>query len=91
MAFEYFARNARLASLSSASSTPTFLSKWYTLWASIFLGIGIAGFLLMCDFLKDLSIALARTWKGDLKKWYTHQFSLFDPKIVTVGEDLGEY
>jgi hypothetical protein len=84
MAFEYFSRNARLASLSSA--TPTLLSKWYTLWASIFLGIGIAGFLLMCDFLKDLSTALAR--KG--RKWYTHHFSLFDPKIVTIGEDLGE-
>ena len=84
MAFEHFARSARLASLSSP--TPTYLSKWYTLWASIFLGIGIAGFLLMCDFLKDLSIALTK--KGT--KWYTHQFSLFDPNIVTIGEDLGE-
>jgi len=82
MAFEYFAKNARLASLSSA--TPTLLSKWYTFWASIFLVIGVAGFLLVCDFLKDLSTALAR--KG--RKWYTHQFSLFDPKIVTIGEDL---
>ena len=84
MAFEHFASSARLASLSAA--TPTFISKWYTLCASVFLGIGVAGFLLMCDFLKDLSTALAR--KG--KKWYTHQFSLFDPKVVTIGEDLGE-
>jgi hypothetical protein len=84
MAFERFARSARLASHSAA--TPTFLSKWYTLWASVFLGIGLAGFLLLCDFLKDLSTALARKDK----KWYRHHFSLFDPKIVTIGEDLGE-
>jgi len=88
MAFEHFARNARLASLSS--TTPTFLSKWYTLWASLFLVIGIAGFLLMCDFLKDLSTAFKLVRKGTTKKWYTYQFSLFDPKIVTIGEDLGE-
>ena len=67
MAFEHFARSARLAPLSAA--TPTFLSIWYTLWASVFLGIGVARFLLMCDFLKDLSTALAR--KG--KKWYSLQ------------------
>ena len=40
----------------------------------------------MCDFLKDLLNALAR--KGG--KWYTHHFPLFDPKIVTIGEDLSE-
>lgn len=82
MAFERFARNARLDSLSTA--TPTFLSKLYTLWASVFLGIGVAGFLLMCDFLKDLPAAFSRKDK----KWYRHQFSLFNPNIVTIGEDL---
>ncbi|KAF8805405.1 hypothetical protein BYT27DRAFT_7193172 [Phlegmacium glaucopus] len=82
MAFEHFARNARLASLSAA--TPTLLSKWYTLWASVFLGIGVAAFLLLCDFLMDLPAAFARK-DG---KWYRHQFALFHPNIVTIGEDL---
>lgn len=85
VAFEHFAKSACLASLSAA--TPTLLSKWYTLWASVFLGIGLAGFLLLCDFLNDLSVAFAQKDK----KWYRHQFSLFDPNTVTIGEHLGDY
>ena len=84
MAFEYFARNARLASFSAA--TPTFLSKFYTFWASVFLGIGVAGFLLLCDFLNELPAALSQK----NQKWYEHKFSVFNPNIVTMGEDLGE-